>query len=79
MVASSGVLPAQKYSRNDVASKVAEDTMTLRDGRFRRILHHVRYEKSLQHGHLLLQKTEYQVGIYAALMCLINLDVAELG
>lgn len=38
MVASSGELPAQKYSRNDVASKVAEDTMIRKEGRFLRIL-----------------------------------------
>ena len=38
IVASSGCVPEVKYSKNDLASKVADDTISLSDGRLRRIL-----------------------------------------
>ncbi len=75
MVASSGLFPAVKYSRNAVASRVADETTSLSDGRFRRILVVNVNNPVLEAAerNRLLQDAQEQIRINASFVRLIDL------
>lgn len=69
-----------KYSRNAVASRVADDTTSLRDGRFRRILA-VNVNKPVFEMHeksRLFQDAQEQIRINASFVRLVDLITLRL-